>query len=140
MKEANTIGLAIELVERILASCQYATRVAVHRTLQIAPGSLVFQRDMLLPIPIIANYNMLRERRQAIIDEANRKENLRRKFKDYTIGDLVMIRVKQPGKLQDRLVGPYTVHEVHVNGTVTINRNPMVTERINIRRLHPFNT
>ena len=93
---------------------------------------------MVLPIPIIANYNMLRERRQAIIDEANRKENLRRHFKDYNVGDLVMIKIKQPNKLQDRLVGPYAIETVHVNGTVTIVRNPMVTERINMRRLYPY--
>ena len=76
------------------------------------------------------------------IDEANHKENhkenLRRHFKDYVIGDLVLIKVKDPSKLQDRLIGPYTVHQVHVNGTITINRNPNVTERINIRRLYPY--
>ena len=138
LKQAPTVATAIEYVDNILASITYATRVATHRTLQISPGSLVFQRDMLLPIPIIANYAMLRARRQAVIDEANRKENLRRQFKDYSIGDQVLIRVKDPSKLEDRFVGPYNVTIVHVNGTITIQRGQTVLERVNIRRLKPY--
>ena len=138
LKQAPTVATAIEYVDNILASITYATRVATHRTLQISPGSLVFQRDMLLPIPIIANYAMVRARRQLVIDEANRRENLRRQFKDYAIGDQVLIKIKDPSKLEDRFVGPYTVTVIHVNGTVTIQRGQTVLERINIRRLKPY--
>ena len=59
LQQAINVGSAIDIVEELLASCQYATRVAVHRTLEISPGSLVFQQDMLLPIPIIASYDDL---------------------------------------------------------------------------------
>ena len=138
LKQAPTVATAIEYVDNILASITYATRVATHRTLQISPGSLVFQRDMLLPIPVIANYAMIRAKRQVVIDEANRKENLRRQFKDYHIGDQVLIKIKDPSKLEDRFVGPYTITNIHVNGTVTIQRGQTVLERINIRRLKPF--
>ena len=51
------VAEAYEIVDSSLASAQYAIRAAIHRTLQISPGALVFQRDMLLPIPIIADYN-----------------------------------------------------------------------------------
>ena len=51
----------------------------VHQTLNVSPGALVFGRDMLLPIPVLAD-NLIRERCQAIIDEHNRRENLRRRF------------------------------------------------------------
>jgi hypothetical protein len=50
---------ADEIVDSSLASAQYAICAAIHRTLQIPPGALVFQRDMLLPIPIIADCNNL---------------------------------------------------------------------------------
>ena len=33
----------------------------------------------------------------------------------------------------------YTIKQVHVNGTITIELAPDVTERINIRRVVPFN-
>ena len=82
---------------------------------------------------------MIRGRRQNVIDEANRRENLRRQFKDYNIGDKVMIKLKGKGKLNTRFEGPYTITIVHINGTVTIARNNNTTERINIRRLHPYN-
>ena len=49
-----------------------------------------------------------------------------------------MIKFKQVGKLHPRFEGPYAIVEVHTNGTVTIQRKPNVTERINIRRLKPF--
>jgi hypothetical protein len=43
-----------------------------------------------------------------------------------------------PSKLEDKAIGPFTIHQVHVNGTVTIQRTPYVRERINIRRIRPY--
>ena len=87
----------------------------------------------------MADYNLIRERRQALIDENNRRANLRRHFKDYSVGDQVLLFTKGKGKLRDKTEGPFTVSEVHVNGTVTIRRAPEVYERLNIRRLRPYN-
>ena len=81
---------------------------------------------------------MIRQKRQVLIDEANRKENLKRYYKDYNIGDRVMVKVYNPSKLQARTTGPYIVTRVHQNGTLTIERKPNVFERINIRRLVPY--
>lgn len=106
--------------------------------MQISPGALVFHRDMLLPIPLLANYNEIRLRRQAIIDENNRKANLRRHFKDYTPGDQVLILLRPLGTLGQKTAGPFPITQVHVNGTVTIERSPGVFERLNIRRVKPF--
>ena len=74
----------------------------------------------MLPIPLMADYNLLRERRQAIIDENNRKANLRRRFRDYHIGDQVLLFIPHKGKLSEKTVGPFPIVEVHVNGTVTM--------------------
>jgi len=93
---------------------------------------------MLLPIPILSDWANLRARRQAIIDENNRRENLRRRFRDYHIGDEVLVLTYRPDKLESRAIGPFIVEEVHVNGTVTIRRNNNVLERINVRRLRPY--
>ena len=49
-----------------------------------------------------------------------------------------MILTYKPDKLEPRATGPFVIQHVHANGTVTIRRNPFVTEWINIRRLHPF--
>ena len=85
------VETALELIDSCLAAASRALRSAVHSTLNISPGALAFHRDMLLPIPIMANYNLIRERRQAVIDDNNRRANLRRRFKDYSPGDQVLL-------------------------------------------------
>ena len=132
------VANGLDLVDTVIASARYAVRSAVHRTLKVSPGALVFHRDMLLPIPLIADFNVIRARRQAVIDENNRRANLRRRFKDYRVNDEVLILVQDPATMQERQIGPFVIQEVHVNGTVTIQRRPNVLQRINIRRLHPY--
>jgi hypothetical protein len=106
--------------------------------MQISPGALVFHRDMLLPIPVIANYNLIRERKQALIDHQAQRTNLRRIFKDYHAGDHVLVKEHDPATLQTRAVGPFRIIEPHVNGTVTIERAPNIHERLSIRRIRPY--
>ena len=92
---------------------------------------------MQLNIPIVADYEMLRQRRQARIDYNNNRENMRRRFKDYVAGDEVMILANNPKKLDERAAGPYTIQQVHANGTITVQRNGGVVERVNVRRVKP---
>jgi hypothetical protein len=57
----QNVVTAVELVDTVLASASYASRTAVHRTLGVLPGALVFGRDMLLPIPVLTDYNLIRQ-------------------------------------------------------------------------------
>lgn len=136
--EHQDVATVLELIDKCIASAIRALRAATHHTMQISPGAIVFHRDMMLPIPILADYNLLRQRRQAVIDENNRRANLRRRFRDYHIDDQVLLMVKDPATLGDKTTGPFRVHLVHVNGTLTIERDPGIYERVNIRRLKPF--
>ena len=61
------------VMDHAIAASIHATRCAIVHTIQHSPGKIVFQRDMLLDIPIIADLVAIRERRQLLIDE-----NLRR--------------------------------------------------------------
>ena len=132
--EANAI------VDRVLASAQYAVRVCVNKTFGVSPGTIVFQRDMLLPIPIVVNLQQLRHKRQVLIDQNNLRENRRRRSHDYTIGDQIMILGFKPSlsALEPRAKGPYTISQVHNNGTVSYMLNEEVIDRINIRRIKPY--
>jgi transposase InsO family protein len=132
------VSTATELIDALLAAAQRAIRAAVHSTMKISPGSLVFHRDMMLPIPIMADYNLLRERRQVIIDYNNARENRKRLFKDYQVGDQVLLMTHVKGKLKPKTTGPYQITDVHVNGTITIQRGPGITERLSIRRVKPY--
>ncbi len=132
------VAEAYKIVNCTLASAQYDIPTAIHRTLQISPGALVFHRDMLLPIPIIADYNVLCNGRQTLIDTNNRRENLCRRFHDYEPGDEVLKLVYNPSTLQERAVGPFIIQQVHVNGTITILRANDIYERINICHVRPY--
>jgi hypothetical protein len=123
----------IELVESVLASAADASRTgAVHRMLGISPGALVFGRDMLLPIPVIQDYNLTGERRQTLIDRNAATQNRHHYFKDYLVSNEVLIRAPNPAGLDTRGFGPFTIAQIHVNGTVTIERLNNLYERINI--------
>ena len=130
--------IAYEYIEQAFASATYASRVAVHRALGVSPGALSFHRDMLLPLPVLADYELVRQRRQSIIDSNARRENARRIRHDYNVDDMVLVSVPNPSSLQERATGPFRVTRVHTNGTVTIERTPNVYERINIRRVRPY--
>jgi hypothetical protein len=62
---------AANLVDNCLATAQYASRAAAHRVSNVSPGAMVIQRDMVLPIPLIANFELIHQRRQAMVDEKN---------------------------------------------------------------------
>ena len=80
-------------------------------------------------------------RKQKIIDVANIKENAKRKYFDYKVGDLILILNKQGnrGKLEPITLpeGPWKIVQVYTNGTVSILRNKYV-EQLNIQRIRPF--
>ena len=83
---------------------------------------------------------MLRARRQVLIDQNNVRKNRRCCHHDYTIGDQIMILAYKPNMsaLQARAKGPYTISQVHSNGTVSYMLNELVIDRINIRRIKPY--
>lgn len=129
---------AQQMVENALATAMHATRCAIHRTLGISPGALVYQRDMFLDLPIIADLVLLQEKRQAIIDENLRRQNLKQREFTYEVGQSVLVKTVDPNKMEPRAHGPYPIMQVFTNGTVAIQRAPHVLERINIRRILPY--
>ena len=137
----QTAQAANDIVDTALATASYASRASLHRTLNISPGALVFHRDMLLNIPLLADLALIRNNRQILIDENLRQQNLKRRQFDYQVGQKVLLLNSKlkPDKLEPRAAeGPFNIIQVHVNGTITIQRDEFVTERINIRRVRPY--
>ena len=110
----------------------------VHTTLKATPGSLVYQRDMILNIPVVADLLDITAQRQQLIDEQTMAKNRKQISHDYQPNNQVLVLAYKPDKLEPRARGPYHILHTHVNGTVMIRRSPTVTERINIRRLQPY--
>ena len=126
------------IIDNALAMAVYATRCAVSRSLGVSPGALVYQRDMLLDIPIIVDLLQLQNKRQVLIDENLRRQNRKRREWNYAVGQEVLIKAVDPTKLEPRAHGPYTIVQVYTNGTVDVRRNPHIVERLNNRRIIPF--
>ena len=128
------------LIDYLIASTRFAMRSAYTKALNASPGSVVFNRGMILPIPFMANALAIQQRRQQQVDQALLYQNRRRLFADYQPGDQVLVIFKE---IQRKLLpcneGPYPITQVHTNGDVTIQRTPHVFERLNIRRVKPYN-
>ena len=103
---------------------------------------MVFNRDMLINVPLLANLIAIRRRRQQYIDENLRRVNAKRSKHVYVIGDKIEIRIREPfkkgPKLHSKWKGPYTLTQIYTNGNVQIRFAPHITQMISIRKIRPF--
>ena len=127
-------------MDEALAVAQHALRCAVHTTLGSSPGAPVFNRDMFLNIPLMADWQLLNKKREHLVNENLRRANLKRRRYDYKVNQKILKKLHQPTKLGEWYEGPYNIEQVHVNGNVTIQLCPGVTECLNIRRIIPYHT
>jgi hypothetical protein len=100
---------------------------------------IVFGRDMIHNLAFRANWDKIQKTKQDIINKSNQKENKSQIPYQYKVGDQVLLET--PGilrKLSTPRTGPYPVTNVHKNGTIRIQKG-IVSERVNIRRITPFN-
>ena len=136
--EVDNIDLDEEdpFIGMISAIC-FAVRSTYHTTLQATPGQLVFGRDMIFHIETVADWQHIHNRKQALINKNNQRENAKRHEHDYAVGDRVLINVADHHKMERPRAGPYSIVRTHTNGTVTIQKGA-VTERLNIRQIVPF--
>ena len=134
IEDANT------LIDTALANAVYATRSTYHSGLKGTPGSIVFNRDMILDIPFIADLQMIQNHRQQLIDDRLITANNKRFSHDYNVGDQVLKLIPNPNKLDPRAEGPYVIERVHANGTLTIRLDAHLTERVSLRRVKPYHT
>ena len=63
----NTIDQINNIIDTCFATAAYVSKVAIHCTLNMSPGALVFQRDMILNVPLITYLLHLHEQQQQII-------------------------------------------------------------------------
>lgn len=136
----RTLAEAQDLVDSELAAASHALRVNVSHVTGYSPGALAFHRDMFLDIPLIVDLLALRDRRRVVVDENLRRVNAKRSSYDYKVDDQVLKKRHEWTKLGERWDGPYTICRVHVNGNVTVELRPGVTERLNIRRVKPYHS
>ena len=55
------VGEAEEIVDDAIATVAHASRTSLHLTMKLSPGAIVFNRDMLLDIPVLADLHALQD-------------------------------------------------------------------------------
>ena len=99
---------------------------------------VVFGRDAMLGFQHTADWTYIRNRKQKLIRQNNKRENAKRINHIYSPGDLVLIKSEQKLKYgTDSYLGPYTVVSVNDNGTVRVNEGT-ITDTYNIRNVTPY--
>ena len=122
----------------ILSAVAFAIRATVHTTTHATPMQLVFGRDAVLNIQFHANWKLIKDRKQQLIKQNNKRENSKRIPHQYKIGDEVLIKQDQNSKFgSDPYKGPFFITEVRNNGTVRI-REGISEDTYNVRMITPY--
>ena len=131
---------AKQLVSKAYATVIHSHRCSAQASLGgLSPGSVAFNRDMLLNLPLAIDIEMLHTYRQHKIDEALIRANNVRIPHDYKVGEKVFKKYYEEAKNKAKLIykGPYEIIRVHTNNTVTLRISANSEERVSIRKLKP---
>ena len=135
--------LESESWEGILAALRFAMNSTVHTTNRATPSQLVFGRDAMLNVSFKANWQYIKDRKQKLIRQNNKRENKTRIPHVYNVGDKVLV-MQDPNRKHgtDRYKGPYTIDTVNDNGTVKLNQGTknggVVYQTWNVRQVTPY--
>ena len=122
----------------ILLAVIFAMQSTVHTTMQATPMQLVFGRDAIMNLTFDANWQLIKQRKQNLINKNNANESNKRTKNSYKAQDLVLVKNEQSTKFgKDAYNGPWTIQEVKDNGTVKITKGP-VSDVYNIRNITPY--
>jgi hypothetical protein len=77
-KPPQNITKAKDFIDEALSIAMHAMRTGVHITLGSSPGSLIFNRDMFLNIPLIADWHAITQKREHLVNENLIRENNKR--------------------------------------------------------------
>jgi len=115
-----------EMIDDFLVNAAWALCSTYHTVVKSTPGPAVFGRDMLFDTPYVADWTAIGQRRQASVDKVNAREKARRIDFDYAVRHKVMIQKDgHIRKAEDKYLGPYTITQVHTNGTIRIQCGTM---------------
>jgi len=127
----------------VLAACRKAMNSTVHTTARATPTQLVFGRDAMLNATFQADWQFIRERKQRLIIQNNKRENAKRKPHTYNVGDVVVVKAGKGRKHgSNPHLDPMRITQVYDNGTVklvkvTDNNGGAVSQTWNIRNIEP---
>jgi RNase H-like domain found in reverse transcriptase/Integrase zinc binding domain/Reverse transcriptase (RNA-dependent DNA polymerase) len=127
-----------DAVQDLTSAAAYAIRATVHGVTKYTPSQLVFSKDMILRTNMQAKVELVRQRREAAIQQNNARENKRRIAYDYKVGDRILILSNSMDPKLQLHKGPFNVVGFNkASGTLHIQRRNYI-EPINIRLVRPY--
>ncbi len=132
-----------EPFQGLLNSVGFAMKATAHTTLGATPMQLVFGRDAILNVGFQADWQYIKDRKQKLIIQNNKRENAKRIAHEYQVGDRVTILQPNNQKHGGTLYkGPFTIDRVYDNGTVRLaqptKNGGVVYQQWNVRNIHPY--
>ena len=126
----------------VLTAVGFAMRATVHTTTRATPTQLVFNRDAMHNVRFEADWKYIKERKQKLIVQNNKRENAKRVPYTYNVGDRVLVKEDPSRKYDgDRWSAPQTVLRVNDNGTLLLQKDTpsggVVEQTWNIRNISP---
>ena len=80
---------ARDIMDDVLVTAMHTMRTVVVTSLGSTPGALAFSRDMLLNVPLVADWKAITHAREQRVNENLRRENAKCKLYDYEQGQQV---------------------------------------------------
>jgi len=127
----------------VVAACRKAMNSTVHTTARATPTQLVFGRDAMLNATFQADWQFIRERKQRLIIQNNKRENAKRKPHAHNVGDVVVVKAGKGRKHgSNPYLDPMRITQVYDNSTVKLvkvadNKGGAVSQTWNIRNIEP---
>jgi hypothetical protein len=135
---SRDVTKAKNFIDEALSIATHAMHTGIHTTLGSSPGNLVFN-DLFLNIPLIADWHAITQNCEHLINKNLMHENCKQKCYDYVPNQKVLKKRHKTCKLGQKTSGPNKLLQTHVNGTLTVKLKPGISERLNIRRVIPYN-
>ena len=117
------IDQTTDIMNTCFATTAYASRVAIHCTINMSPGVLVFEWDMMLNIPLMTDFLQFHQQWQIIIDEQwLQYANLCHWILDYVINLVMRFKYWQTTlpHYKTMPIDPFTDTPVQTNATITL--------------------
>jgi len=127
----------------VLAACRKAMNSTVHTTARATLSQLVFGRDAMLNATFQADWQFIKERKQKLIIQNNKRENAKRKPHACNACDAAAVKAGKGHKHSSNpCVDPMRITQACDNGTVKLvkvadNNGGAVSQTWNIWNIEP---
>ncbi len=93
-----------------------------HTVLKASPGAAIFGRDMLINIPLVADWHKVGEQRQSLTNCCNQRKNAKHIDYNYKVRDKLLLINEGILRKAESANGkePWTITTIHTNGTIRI--------------------